>query len=171
MGYTHYFRRPRELPPEGFRRFVRDVGMLLQNLPPQTGTAGGAYNGQPLRVRGPWGEGEPVLTDEEVAFNGDAAGDLDHETFAVERVYRPEPWETPDLLGRFFSFCKTARKPYDLAVTASLLLLQAHFGPSVAVSSDGGPVEWAPARELVTRVFGPQIAQAAWELIWPPQPN
>lgn len=171
MGYTHYVRRPRELDLGLFRRFVRDVGVLLGHLPPCTDTAGGYYKGHPLLVRGPWGSGAPLLSDHGVGFNGDASRGLDHETFAVERFYRPQPWETPDLNGCHFSFCKTARKPYDLAVTAALLLLQQHFGSAVRVSSDGTPEDWEPALALVGGLFGPDLAHAAWTQLWSQRQN
>ena len=74
------------------------------------------------------------LTDDLVFFNGG------HETFVVARV------------ARDFKFCKTARKPYDLVVTACLLRLQEHF-PEIDVSSDGEMApdndEWGPAYDLV----------------------
>lgn len=171
MGYTHYWYRRRELEQPHFHRWVRDVAVLLGHLPRCTDTAGGHYRGHPLLVRGPLGTGDPVLSDMEVAFNGDEAAGLDHETFVVERVYQPYPQDTPDLSGRFFGFCKTARKPYDLAVTAALLLLQRHFGSAVRVCSDGTPQEWEPALELVTQVFGPDLAQSAWERVWSQKQN
>ncbi|MCL6528200.1 MAG: hypothetical protein K6T57_15180, partial [Thermaceae bacterium] len=93
MGYTHYWRRPRQLKLETFRRFVHDVGVLLHHLPLRTNGAGGFYSQRLLVVCGAWGNGAPTLSEQEVAFNGDAAEELDHETFAVERVYCPAPWE------------------------------------------------------------------------------
>lgn len=60
-------------------------------------------------------------------FNG--VGDEAHETLAISRT-------TED-----FDFCKTARKPYDLAVTASLIAFQRMFieGDKVLIdlTSDG----------------------------------
>ncbi len=171
MGLTHYWRRPRELERGLFRCFVRDVAVLLGHLPPCTDTVGGFYKERPLLVRGPWGTDAPLLSDHGVGFNGDAARGFEHEAFDLARVYYPAPWETPDLSGRFFSFCKTARKPYDLAVTASLLLLQRHFGSTVQVTSDGTPQEWEPALSLVTQIFGPDLAHTAWTQVWSQKQN
>jgi len=167
MAYTHYWWRPRELDVVLFRRLVRDVKEMLEHLPGHTDSAGGLYRERPLLIRGALGTGQPTVSEEEVAFNGDAAEELDHETFAIERVYRPASWETPDVHNLWFSFCKTARKPYDLLVTASLLMFKQHFGAAVHVSSDGRPEEWEAAHRLVARVFGPDIAHSAWTQIWP----
>ena len=55
-----------------------------------------------------------------------------------------------------FNFCKTAAKPYDLVVTAILVLAE-HFSEGhFKVSSDGDPEDWAEglalAREVVPGV-------------------
>ena len=42
-----------------------------------------------------------------------------------------------------FNFCKTARKPYDTYVTATLIAALDHWGSDVVkVSSDGSIQEW-----------------------------
>jgi hypothetical protein len=71
--------------------------------------------------------------DKRIFFNG--AGDDAHETFCLYRVRPPkEEWEP----RRGRDFCKTARKPYDLAVTAALCYLATVTDPiSHSVSSDG----------------------------------
>ena len=57
----------------------------------------------------------PEVTDQKIWFNG--AGDDSHETFCLNRVRPPkEEWQNQ----RGGDFCKPARKPYDLAVTAAL---------------------------------------------------
>ena len=51
---------------------------------------------------------------------------------------------------------KTARKPYDAAVCACLIVLHHHFGKSYSVSSDGGDGDdgWVAARDCCQRVLG-----------------
>lgn len=50
-----------------------------------------------------------------------------------------------------WSFCKTGRSPYDLAVTAVLLRASQH----IRLSSDGfWDAEWRPARDLIHGLFG-----------------
>lgn len=63
-----------------------------------------------------------VFSKKEIRFNGvDSDG---HETFLLRNVFSK------------FEFCKTSRKPYDLAVMGCLFIAKA-FAPSLDVSSDG----------------------------------
>jgi len=163
MGYTHYWHRPKVLDLARFRHFREDVARLLAHLPQRSDSAGGYYSDRELTVRGPDGKGDPIVTDELVSFNGDAtlAGrtgrgndeDMSHETFHLPRVYEPQDWQRPDNCGRYFDFCKTARKPYDLAVTAALIALRHHF-PEVGVSSDGTANGWTTGLALCRSVLG-----------------
>jgi hypothetical protein len=70
------------------------------------------------------GTGKPVFNDKEILLNGNAKTDEDHETFGVEFGIKKD-----------FDFCKTARKPYDLAVCKILLVLTLSKGFNI--SSDG----------------------------------
>jgi hypothetical protein len=72
----------------------------------------------------------PVFDATEIMFNG--VGVASHETFVLPRVRRKE-WEGGSLGG---NFCKTARKPYDVAVTACLCYLSS-VANAYSVSSDG----------------------------------
>ena len=48
-----------------------------------------------------------------------------------------------------FNFCKTARKPYDIAVTCALVIACHHFKDKIMISSDGGiSSEWKEAVEM-----------------------
>jgi hypothetical protein len=75
----------------------------------------------------------PEVTDKQVFFNG--IGDDSCETFGLYRVRPPkESWQS----RRGGDFCKTYRRPYDLAVTAALCYLATVPDPgSHSVSSDG----------------------------------
>lgn len=161
MGYTHYWERPRELDTQRFERFRRDVARLLDHLPAHTTSAGGYYADATVKVCGADGTGEPIINGLEVVFNGDAAayhendGGLHHETFYMPRVLEPHPGQQPDERGRYFDFCKTARKPYDLVVTAALLAFAHHFpAPETLVNSDGDAGEWTAGLALCRRVLG-----------------
>ena len=75
-----------------------------------------------------------------IRFNG--VGELSHETFMVDRIYRD------------FEFCKTNRKPYDLAV-CSVLILVSLYADGGEISSDGlgdtyTDSEWKDAWEFVS---------------------
>ena len=81
------------------------------------------------------------------------SGDCSHDAFVFERVLTLRPWDRPEPDGRSFRCCKTARKPYDLAVTAALIAI-AHHGPAVTVASDGTDADWALARTLCAAGLG-----------------
>jgi len=82
------------------------------------------------------GTGEPEVSDERISFNG--VGDDSHESCVINRE------ETG------FSFCKTARKPYDPIVGAVYLAFQAIHGGSI-LESDGDMdgAEWAEAKQII----------------------
>jgi hypothetical protein len=168
MGYTHYWQRPTQFEANRFKRWVEDVRTILANLPKRTKSAGGYYANRVLRVE------VEELSDELVNFNGaggkgekqkwvDAYGqqheemywELSHETFYVQRTFSAHySGQRPDERGLWFEFCKTARKPYDLAVTAALIRLAYHFPEGVEISSDGNEGEWEEGRALCERLFG-----------------
>ena len=186
MGYTHYWRRPRYIDGLAYGRIVDDYRRLL----PALEEAG-------VRLGDGVGEGEPIITDDEVVFNGlrncghpsgtrlsipwpspDAGGvlsgqgavgtwdagtlvdtrtcdgDCSYESFSFPRVMRLHGWEEPDEQGRFFACCKTAFRPYDLAVTAFLVIAKHHLGDQIRVTSDGGPQQWFDAKLLCSMVLG-----------------
>jgi hypothetical protein len=78
-------------------------------------------------------------------------GDCSFETFTFERKLKPEVWQKPDEEGRYLAFCKTAFRPYDLAVTCFLVIAKHHLGGRVRVSSDGEDCHWFDAK-LVCQV-------------------
>lgn len=75
-------------------------------------------------------------------------GSCDYETFAIDRVFQPEKWQEPDENGLYFDCCKTAFRPYDLAVTAVLLIARHHLGDAFQVSSDGSDKQWFDTKLL-----------------------
>ena len=77
--------------------------------------------------------------DDKVLFNG--VGADSHETFFVSAD------------GVDFNFCKTAQKPYDTAVTASLILAKKIFGDNIKVSSDGDWTDWESGQLLYESVY------------------
>ena len=71
-------------------------------------------------------------------------GDCSHETFYFPRLLKAERWEKPEG-GLYFDFTKTAFKPYDLAVTAFLIIAKKQLGDQIKVSSDGEVEHWIDA--------------------------
>lgn len=80
-------------------------------------------------------------------------GDCSYESFYFPRVRKPYDWEKPYPEG-WFDFCKTAFRPYDLAVTAFLIVARHHLGPKIVVRSDGDDEQWADAKMLCQVVLG-----------------
>ena len=85
-------------------------------------------------------------------------GDCTYESFYFPRILHLESWEKPEQ-GRYFQFCKTAFRPYDVAVTAFLLIAKHHLGSEIEVSTDGDLSGWDDARRLcyVHLGYGPEF--------------
>ncbi|HOW87327.1 MAG TPA: hypothetical protein PKV84_01550 [Candidatus Omnitrophota bacterium] len=89
------------------------------------------------------------------------SGDCSHETCWFPRVL-PEDRRTrfdshpteENGAGWQFNFCKTAYKPYDLAVTAFLVIAKHHLKEKISVHSDGETQHWADARILCEQTLG-----------------
>lgn len=85
-------------------------------------------------------DAKPILDSTTILFNG--AGDLGHESFYLNKYIKFE----------CFQFCKTARKPYDLAVCLILLRVEAIAPGALAISSDGDE-EWNFPRSIYKELF------------------
>jgi len=79
-------------------------------------------------------------------------GDCSHESFVLHRLH-PESSVEPTEHGFFFDFCKTAFKPYDLAVQVCLVIA-AHHLDAFTVTSDGSMDEWQDAIAVCQEVLG-----------------
>lgn len=101
--------------------------------------AGGVFAGG--AVAGTWFAGHLVATRM-------CPGDCSYETFRFPRVYQPREWEHPDERGLYFGFCKTAFRPYDLAVTAFLVIAKRRLGERLVVITDGEDAHWFDAKLL-----------------------
>ena len=143
MGYTHYWRFHRnKMTTEDIRNTFKlvseEIKDIIHNQIPQSKEV----------LRGGLGEGEPIINETEVWFNGDEELGNDHETFAIN-------WKDTEPFG----FCKTARKPYDLLVCLSLLSLLNHYGSDIfQLSSDGDAEEWQEAVDLYNDVTGKEVS-------------
>lgn len=133
MGWTHSWEREPEFPKEKFKKAAMDCQRIMAaiNIP----------------LGDEQGEGLPVFSDEEIAFNG--AGNGGCEPLVIRRVEVPRQGR-----ARAFSFCKTERLPYDLCVQAALIVLRHHLGTEISVFSDGKDADWAKAREECQRILG-----------------
>jgi hypothetical protein len=89
------------------------------------------------------------------------SGDCSHETCWFPRIVPTDQCNRFDSHpskekgdGWHFNFCKTAYKPYDLAVTAFLVIAKHHLNEKLWVQSDGETQHWADARILCERMLG-----------------
>jgi hypothetical protein len=157
MGFTHYYRTyAKEFSQGDWNVFIKDIQKLLANLPEHSDSSGGYHRNDPLLLNGCSRSKTPIVNETEVWFNGTGGDDLGHETFALSRLNGGKDFGAYSKKGErpaAFAFCKTARKPYDLAVQAALILYKRHFGEDVSVSSDGDSKEWASAAKLVLDLF------------------
>lgn len=123
-------------------------------MPEHSETAGGHFHTERIVLCGSDGTGKPQISDTIICFNGNKRKHLDHETFYIEwsKEYFKE-WGS-------FGFCKTARKPYDMAVCLALLSLANHV-TGFEFSSDGDRDDWEPAIEFYTKfrnsTFSPNL--------------
>lgn len=132
MGYTHYWTQTRDFTPEEMGDIAASVRRIITEAP--------------CDIVGWDGEEDtpPDLTKERIAFNG--RGENQHETFGFIAMRAGDGWVC----------CKTARKPYDVVVTACLTLLQANYG--FEVSSDGDVEDWEAGVKLAEQALGKQFA-------------
>lgn len=128
IGYTHYWYAKRDADREAIKRAGLKMAQLVE---------------AEREILAGWdGTGKPALDPETgaVRFNG-RGPDLDHETF----VWPPRLDEPPQLWrgeddGKVFTFCKTARKPYDKVVVACLLAALHELGDAIDIHSDASDV-------------------------------
>lgn len=107
-------------------------------------------------------------------------GDCSHETFSLAQGFETvmtrfdgSTWEKeptqkvqyinsdgterlndPKSVGKFFEFCKTAYKPYDLAVNVCLIIAKHYLKDQILVHSDGELENWKDGMELCQHFLG-----------------
>lgn len=144
MGYTHYYSHSKTIPQDKWDAFlieVKTVACRFKLKIPQSvqfikGDDSIIHGDQGIEIGDGMGDGgQPDFTKSSICFNG--VGDDAHETLGIDR---------DDTGGQF---CKTAKKPYDLLCTATLVLYKHHFGDNVSVGSDGGPEGFQEGLDLV----------------------
>lgn len=169
MGYTHYWTLKKEAnDPVRFKEAIELFKKLWAAAPKTiTGEAWDKVNQTWVKKRfkkekllkGGLGKGEPTITDTCLRFNGDAEYELDHETFSIGLDSFNDDWCRQDN-GDVWDFCKTARKPYDLAVCLALMAFKDVFGDDFEYSSDG------VTRESITK---PENLEYWKRIDWEPE--
>lgn len=111
-------------------------------------------------ICGGLGKGNPEINDIRIWLNGDGSKNLDHETFTID-LFETGSFNTIEKLknDEIFAFCKTAHKPYDLVVCASLMVIKHHLKSDFEVSSDGSIEygEWKEAIEFYEKLFNRKV--------------
>jgi len=144
MGYTHYWDRSTKLKQSKFEEFIEKVKKIVDGIKKEGAIGGVYYEDKEVILSGLEGKDDPCINEHRVVFNGDVENGLGHETFVIEN-------SSGELIDKF-NFCKTARKPYDIAVTASLIAFKQTFPYAVEISSDGEPSEWGDGLTLYNKV-------------------
>ena len=148
MGYTHYWnfkQNPKNIK-DGSKKFAKAVELLkkcLTKVPTELELED--YDCKvPFVLKGGVGEGEPIFTDEVVCFNGDASLNFNHDTCYLG--LDNDDYE--------FDYCKTAHKPYDVAVCLTLLCFKKTFGEDFSYSSDGNSEDegWKMAHNIFDNI-------------------
>jgi len=172
---------------EAWNKFVADCKYLYTHMPEHSESAGSSYADAPLMLNGCGGFNKPQFTSTRIYFNGTGSTKKRRKVSATNNKGKPYTYWVDDLIGvpqelqdlghetltlyrkawtqqyeksspTLFSCCKTARKPYDLMVTACLILYKYYF-PYVQIGSDGNGEDWQQAWEFVAYVLpkGPEI--------------
>ena len=146
MGYTHYwsFTQPKsikgkhieieqkyQLAVRQCQRLIKMHNKSLKDIDPK----------HPGRLSG-YSVHTKVNDYLGLEFNG--TKDNGHETFSLR-----DHWNKNEA----FNFCKTASKPYDVAVVACLIVLKHYMGELVDVSSDGDASDWDAGLQLAKKIL------------------
>lgn len=118
----------------------RDLGITWPSPSNDTGGIGSA-------VKGKWFAGALLM-------ERTCDGDCSHESFWLEVNETMPDYQKKDGKNLIFNFTKTAYKPYDLAVTAVLVILKHHFGDKILVRSDGDLKDWRDGSMYCQMVLG-----------------
>ena len=82
--YTHYFEITKRPGQVLWAQLMLDVQKLLNNLPTcEELEQLGVENDDRIILRGPMGDKKPVCNSQRISFNGNAAEEMDHETFTL----------------------------------------------------------------------------------------
>lgn len=171
MGYTHYWTQKKNITALDWQDMQAAFVRILAQA-----------KGEGLRICGPDGTGAPEFGSESLAFNGDESEECSysytsifdgqerrieqdgaHETFFISR--KREKYTAPYDKEWRYTFCKTAEKPYDMAVTAIGCYLETFWPSHFEFSSDGKPDDWRAGLTLACRALpekGNQLRMPAW---------
>lgn len=141
MGYTHYYYQKKNIPQKKWEQIAIDTMKVVEFC---------EDSGIELRYECDVDKA-PEISDDMIRFNGD--GNEGHETFIIfKKKPSSESWQKNS--DKYFYFCKTAHKPYDIAVGLVLLVVNKHTKGVLEISSDGDwESEWNDIRNSYKKLF------------------
>lgn len=142
MGYTHYwdFTPPKRGETakieKAYQKAIKECATIARTYyKANGGLSGFSAHTEPGKYGG-------------LKING--KGDDMHEDFIMREHFKQN---LEHHLHPGFSFCKTARKPYDIVVVACLIVLANRLPKNIRVDSDGYSDDWQDGLELAQRVL------------------
>ena len=123
MGYTNYWIQKKPFNNSQWNIIKKEYDYIKENF--------GVNNANEYE--------ENIIEDQstksdEIVFNGNKKNNLNHETFVLTKNFREPFYDGDDVK---FNFCKTERKPYDLAVWHLLTFVKMIAPNSINISRDG----------------------------------
>jgi hypothetical protein len=156
MGYTHYYYQNKSFTQKQWEKICLDTLKVVIHCDKKKIVLAYEYDSpvDPLpSIFGGFNHKPkcPEVSNDIIRFNG--WKDEGHETFIIERKCpKAQPWIQSK---QYFGFCKTAYKPYDIAVGLVLLVVASHAPKTIEVSSDGDwDGDWAEIRKAYKEIFG-----------------
>jgi hypothetical protein len=140
VGYTHHWYRKQVLDRAAFAAAGTDLRKVVEALK-KNGLRFGRWNSDK--------EIDPEITSNLIRLNGIGAAGV--EEFEVPQVFQA-PFRIGDD-GRIHAHCKTEHMPYDIAVTAALIILKHHLGDEIHIYSDGELIDWLKGKQLCAEVL------------------
>lgn len=168
MGYTHYWYRTADFTKEQWDAIcLETLDIIVKWCDKKKIMLAFEYD-SPMEAQPSFFGGTkmlptpPTVDPNLIRFNGWM--DKGHETFYLTRVKPDNPTWDPTATESF-DFCKTNRKPYDIAVMLVLLSMKRHAPDTVRVASNGDwDNEWAEARRVYKSLFGVDVP-CPWETV------
>lgn len=146
MGYTNS-QQTKGFTDEQWTAITTDVHKMFKALPKKTPAKGTPGDGGRIIQIDDQKGGAPIANEEKIFFNGCGFEDADHETFVLTKK------------AQSYEFCKTARKPYDLAVQCTLLIAKHHAPDRITIASDGDPEEWMASTTVLMKIGVPLFSE------------
>lgn len=142
MGFTHYWYREKMIDQVIYTKIVADFKKIRGEL----------FN-RGVLLAGSGGDGLPVISNQQVNFNGSSKSQGSCEPFKFDRELQFDNVRPRKINDTILQFTKTEGFPYDLAVMAFLVIAKYYLDGHIIIQSDGASEDWTGARELCQRIL------------------